>query len=122
MSRNNPVSAINEDRTDKSEFLDAHRNLLDLLGADFGVTGQHEENNRGNSSFLGWRQSWQNPHKPITLRSCRCRLGVDRWRRSLEEAAMPSLKIKYKNPHQLKPRARNPRTHTAPVIFFEEFR
>jgi DNA modification methylase len=29
---------------------------------------------------------------------------------------MPSLKIKYKNPHQLKPRARNPRTHTAKQI------
>jgi len=33
MSRNNPVSAINEDRTDKSEFFDAHRNLLDLHGS-----------------------------------------------------------------------------------------
>src|SRR5256885_8659355 len=32
MSRNNPVSAINEDRADKSEFFDARCNLLDLLG------------------------------------------------------------------------------------------
>jgi hypothetical protein len=31
MFRNNPVSAINEDRTDKSEFFDARCNLLDLL-------------------------------------------------------------------------------------------
>jgi hypothetical protein len=29
---------------------------------------------------------------------------------------MAALKIKYKNPHQLKPRARNPRTHTAKQI------
>ena len=32
MSRNNSVSAINEDRTDKSKFFDARCNLLDLLG------------------------------------------------------------------------------------------
>src|SRR5262249_35125275 len=30
--------------------------------------------------------------------------------------AMAALKVTYKDPHQLKPRARNPRTHTAKQI------
>ena len=29
---------------------------------------------------------------------------------------MAALKVTYKDPHQLKPRARNPRTHTAKQI------
>ena len=43
-------------------------------------------------------------------------MGDRLWRRSWRSRAIAALKITYKDPHQLKPRARNPRTHTAKQI------
>jgi ParB-like nuclease domain len=57
--------------------------------------------------------------KPITLRSCRDGVEVmGGWSLApiLEQRAMAALKVRYKDPHLLKPRARNPRTHTAKQI------